>query len=137
MVRAKKGGRRSFGDVLLAGHECEAGRSLLGRCAGWWQVSGLIFGDIDLLPIAAHDTFANLCGGLALAGLFVGVEGFALADVTARAVMAHEAIQQAAVTLTTVAMAVAGLLIEDLFNAAGDGVGVEDNGFRKQRRLHG
>jgi hypothetical protein len=71
----------------------------------------LVFGEVYFLPVAAHDAFADLRGSFALAGLFVGVEGFALADVATCAMTACKTIEQAAVTLAAIAMAVAGLLI--------------------------
>src|SRR6266852_9382241 len=99
--------------MLLAGYVCLR------------QVGLLIFRDVYLLPFAVDDAVADLRGSFALAGLFVGVEGFAHADVAAGAVAASEAVEQALVALAAVAMAIAGLLIENFLDAAGDGIGVE------------
>ena len=93
---------------------------------GWRQISSLVFGDVYFLPIAADDAFADLRGGLTLAGLFKRVEGFPLADVATCTVTAGKAIEKAAVTLAAVTVAVAGLLVENFADAGGDGVGVED-----------
>src|SRR5580704_718098 len=90
------------------------------------EVVFLVFGQVYFLPVAAHDAFANLRWCFAFAGLFVGVEGFALADVATGAVATGEAIEKAAVTLAAVTVAIAGLLVENFVDSCGDGVGVEN-----------
>src|ERR1700719_3138575 len=84
----------------------------------------LIFGEIDRSPFAFDDSGANLRGGLAVAGLLVGIEIFRDADVATSAVLAGETIEQAAMALAAVAVAVAGLAIERLLDPGGNGVGV-------------
>src|SRR6266849_8620643 len=110
---------------------------LLAGCVCGGQVGFLIFGEVYLLPFAVDDAVADLRGSFAFVGLFVGVEGLAHADVTAGAVAAGEAIEQALVALTAIAMAVAGLLVKNFFDAAGDGIGVEHFEIGEERRLHG
>src|SRR6266852_9463054 len=98
---------------------------LLAGCVCGGQVGFLVFGDVYFLPFAVDDAVADLRGSFALARLFVGIEGFAHTDVAAGAVAAGEAIEQALVALTAIAMAVAGMLVKNFFDAAGDGIGVE------------
>jgi hypothetical protein len=86
---------------------------------------------------AAFDAFADLRGGPALAGLFVGVESFLDASAAAGAVLAGETIEQAAMTLAAVAVAVAGLLVEIFLDARGQGIGVLDDGIGEEVRAHG
>ena len=50
---------------------------------------------------------------------------------------ADEAVEQAGVTLAAVAVAIARLLIENFFDAGGDGVSVLDDGIAKSVRSHG
>lgn len=97
----------------------------------------LVFGKVDGLPVAALDAFADLRGGLALAGLFVGVESFLDASAAAGAVFVGEAIEQATMTLAAVTVAVAGLLVEIFFDARGQGIGVPDDGIGEEVRAHG
>ena len=97
----------------------------------------LVFGKVDGLPVAAFDGFADLCRGLALTGLFVGVESFADASSATGAVLAGETIEQAAVTLAAVTEAIAGLLVESFLGARGRGVGVFDHGIGEDVRAHG
>src|ERR1700674_2730979 len=97
----------------------------------------LVFGEVDGLPFAALDAFANLGGGPALVGLFIGVESFADARSAGGAVLAGEAIEQAAMTLAAVAVAIAGLLIESFLDARGQGIGVSDDGIGEEVGAHG
>ena len=76
----------------------------------------LVLGEVHRLPVAFDDACTNLRSGLAFSGLLVAVEILIDADVASRAVFAGEAIEQAAVSLAAVAMAIAGLLVEDLAN---------------------
>jgi len=101
--------------------------------AGWllgWQAL-LILGHVDGLPLAFDDAIANLRAGLALGGLFVGVKIFAHADIAAGGMAADEAVQQAAVALALIAMAIAGFLVQRLLDARGDGVSVLHVDFRE------
>src|ERR1700693_2785142 len=82
----------------------------------------LVLSDVHRLPIAFDDACPNLRGGLAFPGLLVAVEILIDADVASRAVFAGEAIEQAAVSLAAVAMAIAGLLVQRLLDLRGDGV---------------
>src|SRR6266849_9042386 len=84
----------------------------------------LVFGEVHGLPLTVGNPGANLRGGLSPAQLLVSVEVFADADVASRAVFAGEAIEQAAVPLAAVAVAVTRLLIESLFDSRCNGVGI-------------
>jgi hypothetical protein len=97
----------------------------------------LVFGDVHGLPFAASDAFADLRGSFALARLFIGVKIFAHANLAAGAMFADETIEQAAVTLAAVAMAIAGLLIQNFFDGGGHGVGILHHGIAKGVRAHG
>lgn len=96
----------------------------------------LVVREIHVLPFAADDAFADLRGGLAFVGLLVGIERFADADVAGGAMAADEAVEQAGVALVLVAVAVAGLLVEDAAGATGDEIGVADEGFAKECGAH-
>ena len=84
----------------------------------------LILADVDRAPFALFDAFADLRCRLALTGLLVGVEGFAEADAAFRGVFSGVTVEQAAVTLAAVAVAIAGLLIQHPLDAGGHRVGV-------------
>ena len=97
----------------------------------------MIFGDVDGLPFTARDAVADLRGSFSLAGLLVGVEIFANANLTAGAVFADEAIEQAGVSLAAVAVAKTRFLVENFFDAGGDGVGVLHDGIGEGVGAHG
>src|SRR5580704_16080678 len=78
---------------------------------------GLVFRHVYALPVSALDAFANLCCGFAFVRLLVGVEIFAFANPAYRRMLAHIAIEQAAVALAAVAVAIAGPLLKDFFDA--------------------
>src|SRR5580704_153619 len=115
-------------------------RLLLCRSCKRRQVVLRIFRGVYFLPFAVDDTIADLRGRLALAGLFVGVEILLLADVASGAVPADKTVEQATVALAAIAVAIAGLLVEDFFRAAGNDVGVEglnvgeDGGVHRRRQ---
>ena len=88
---------------------------------------GLVFRHVDALPFSALDAFPNLCSGFAFVRLFVGVEIFAFANPAHCGVFACITIEQAAVALAAVAVAIAGLLIEYLFDACGNAVSILGN----------
>ena len=92
-----------------------------------WKWRGVL-GHIDVAPFALFDAFTNLRRGLAFASLFVGVEIFTHADVAARAVFADETIEQAAMALALVTMAIAGLLVEDFFYPGRNRISIDDDG---------
>jgi hypothetical protein len=117
---------------------------------GWWAAveigvgsfgggreRRLIFGDVHGLPFTARDAFADLRRSFAFARLFVGVQIFANANLATGAVFADETIEQTGMALAAVAMAIAGLLIQNFFDARGDGVGVLHYGIAKSVRAHG
>ena len=97
----------------------------------------LVFEKVDRPPVPALNAFADLRRSLALAGLFVSVESFQNAGFTLRAVLVGEAIEQAAVTLAAVTVAIARLLIESFLDARGSGVRVPDDGISEQVGAHG
>ena len=77
------------------------------------RTRGKVLRHVHALPVSALDAFTNLCSGPAFPRLLVGVEVFAFADPAYRRVLAHIAIEQAAVALAAVAVAIAWLLIKD------------------------
>ncbi len=89
------------------------------------QIILFIFSEIDGAPITTNNGGADLRRALAAAGLLVGVKDFFLADVTARAVLADIAIEQAAMADGAIAVTIAGLLINDFPDASGKYVSVE------------
>jgi len=91
----------------------------------------LVLGEVHRLPVASDDACPNLRGGLAFLRLLVAVEILIDADVASRAVFAGEAIEQAAVSLAAVAMAIAGLLVQRLLDLRGDGVRICTTGSGK------
>src|SRR6266850_4689251 len=97
----------------------------------------LVFGKVHGLPLTLDYPRANLRGSLSLTQLVVSVEVFADANVASRAVFAGEAIEQAAMPLAAVAMAVARLLIECFFDAARNRVSILHNGIAEELRIHG
>src|SRR5262249_7639616 len=75
----------------------------------------IVLGHINLSPFSLDDGFANLSRRLAEFGLLIGVDRLHFADGTDRGVTVHVAIEQALVAHFAVAVAIAGLLIEDSF----------------------
>ena len=71
------------------------------------------------MPVAALDACANLCRGLPLHGLLVGVGALFHAGGAGGSVGALEATVQAVVSQNTVAVAVAGFLMQHLGNFGG------------------
>jgi hypothetical protein len=69
--------------------------------------------EIDVLPFAALDAGADLAGSLALLGLLVGVYRFLHAGRARCAVSSFKAAVEAVVSHCPVAVAVAGLLVQD------------------------
>lgn len=86
----------------------------------------MVFANINGLPFAAGDAIADLGGSFSLTGLLVGVEILPDADLATGAVFAGEAVQETGVPLTAIAVAIARLLIEDVFDTAGRSVSVLD-----------
>src|SRR6267378_1726931 len=110
------------------------------RAAAYRSLRGqrfLVFGEIHGLPLTLDDRSANLRGGLSLAQLLVSVEVFADADVASGAVLAREAIEQAAVSLAAVAMAVAWLLVEGFLDSRRNRVGILHHRIAEELRIHG
>src|SRR6267378_941487 len=97
----------------------------------------LVFGEVHGLPFTLDDRCANLRGDLSLAQLLVSVEIFADADVASRAVFAGEAIEQAAVPLAAVAVAVTRLLVESFFDSRCNRVSILHNEAGEELRIHG
>ena len=102
-------------------------KALLRWCARRRKVGFAVFGKIQFLPIAFHDAVADLRGHLSFVRLLVGVKGFRHADVAAGTMTADKAVEQAAMTLALIAVAVARLLIENFLDAPGYGVGIENS----------
>src|SRR5208283_3699807 len=120
--------------VVSCGPSRKSSRALVGdgqraECllpADGRKIVPLVLRDVHLLPIAAHDAFADLRRLLAPARLFVGIERFLYADVAARAMPAYETVEQAAVPLAAVAVAIARLLIKHFLHAPRHHIGVEN-----------
>src|SRR5712664_2148973 len=96
----------------------------------------LVSSEVHGLPLTLNNPTANLRGGPSLAQLLVSVEVFADADVASRAVFAGEAIEQAAVPLAAVAVAVTRLLIESFFDSRCNCVGILHNEAGEELRIH-
>ena len=97
----------------------------------------MIFADVDGLPFAANDAVADLRGSFSFAGLLVGIEVFANANLATRAVFTDEAIEQAGVSLAAVAVAIARLLVQNFLDVGGDRVSVLHDGIGKSFGAHG
>ena len=74
---------------------------------------------IDLLPLAADDGFADLGRRFALFRLFVGIVKLFQADVALGAMRALEATVQAVVAHAPIAVAITRLLMDDVRNLRG------------------
>src|SRR5260370_19326489 len=88
-----------------------------------------------LPPLAVLDARPDLRRGLAFSRLLVRVKTLPDAHIAAGRVFAGKAIEQAAVSLTAVAMAITWLLIEDFFYARRHGVSVLHHQHREHRVL--
>lgn len=74
---------------------------------------------IDLLPLATDDALADLGGCFALFRLLVGIVKLFQADVALGAMRTFKAAVQAVVPHAPVAVAVTGLLMDDVRNLGG------------------
>lgn len=101
-------------------------------CWQWF----LVLGEVHGLPLTLDNPRANLRGSLSLAQLLVSVEIFADANIASRAVFAGEAIQQAAVPLAAIAVAVAWLLVKRLLDSSSNGVGILHAWIGEEFRIH-
>src|SRR5712671_1589872 len=106
---------------------------LIARSAAKSVRGRLVFRHVHLLPLAVLDPRADLRGGFALARLLVGIKTFADTNIAARRMFAGKAIEQAAVSLAAVAMAIARLLIQDFLDAHGNGIRVLHHDAGEQR----
>jgi hypothetical protein len=97
----------------------------------------LILAEVHGLPLALNDARANLRWSFSFAGLLGGVDIFAYADAATGAVFADEAIKKAFVALAAITVAVAGLLVQNFFDVAGEGIGILDYRVRKIIWTHG
>ena len=97
---------------------------------------GLIFREVDPPPLASFYSFANLSAATPFASLLVRVKALADADLATRGVFAREAVQQAAVALAAITVAVARLLIEHFLDPRREDVGVLYHGAREKCRTH-
>src|SRR4029077_4061205 len=109
---------------------------LLRRSGKWRQIVLGVFRGIHLLPFAMDDAFADLRGRFALASLLVRIKIFLLADIASGAVAADKAIEQAAMSLAAVAVAIARLLVKNFLRAAGNPVRVEGLNVGEDRCVH-
>src|SRR5579883_42431 len=135
LVTKKRCGR-SLRGVVLASHTHINSAPLSRLCIWNGQQALRVLGGVYLLPLAAHDSLANLRGRSAFMGLFVCVKIFFLADVATCRMAADVTIEQASMPLAAIAVAIAGLLVEDLFNAAGDSVRIGCLRIGKKRSRH-
>jgi hypothetical protein len=94
----------------------------------------LVLRHIDALPGAVLDAFANLCARFAFARLLVRIKILSLANPTCRGVFAHITIEQAAMALAAVAVAIARLLIKNFLDARRQSVGILRNRLGEERR---
>lgn len=97
----------------------------------------LILRYVDALPVASLNAIANLRGGFAFVRLFVGVKIFAFANPADCGVFARVTIEQAAVALAAIAVAIAWLLIKDFLDAGGDAVSILGNWVGEERGAQG
>src|SRR5712664_4015238 len=95
----------------------------------------LVFGEVHGLPIASDDVRTNLRGGLPFAQLLVGVEIFADADVASCAVFVGKAIEQAAMPLAVVAVAVTRLLVKSFLDSRCCRVSILHEGIAEEVRI--
>src|SRR5229473_5255695 len=95
----------------------------------------LVFGEVHGLPLTLDNPGANLRGGLPFAQLLVSVEILADADVASRAVFAGKAIEQAAMPLAAVAVAVTRLLVESFFDSRRNRVSILHEGIAEEVRI--
>src|SRR6266851_8478850 len=93
----------------------------------------LVLCHVHLPPLAVLDARPDLRRGLAFSRLLVRIKTLPDAHIAAGRVFAGKAIEQAAVSLTAVAMAITWLLIEDFFDARRHGVSVLHHHSREQR----
>ena len=98
---------------------------------------GFVLLHIDTLPVAALYTFANLRACLALVGLLVGIEIFALANSAGRGVLAHKTIEETSMALATIAVAIARLLIKNFLDAGRQTVSILCERVGEERGIHG
>src|SRR5258708_31068136 len=82
----------------------------------------LVFCGIDLLPFAVLNSLANLRRSFTLSGLLVRIKRFAHADIAHRSVGAGKTIEQAAVAVRSIAMAVTWLLIQNFLHFSGESI---------------
>src|SRR5258705_3414563 len=82
------------------------------RVSGLGWVS-LVFRGVNVLPFAALNSGPDVRRCFPLARLFIGVQRFSHADIAHRSVRTGEAIQQTAVAVRAIAMAVARLLVQN------------------------
>jgi hypothetical protein len=97
---------------------------------------GLILGEVHLLPLASLDSFTDLRTALAFSRLLVRVKALANANFATCGVFAGEAVQQAAVALASIAVAITRLLVEDLLNPRRYSVSVLYDHICEKRRTH-
>src|ERR1700720_1668643 len=83
----------------------------------------LIFCEVDCFPVTPDNALANLRWSLPFVGLFVDVKQLLQAGPATRSVLGGIAVQQTAVTVVAVAIAVARLLIESLCKVRSQTIG--------------
>src|SRR5205085_2962825 len=84
----------------------------------------LVLAHIYLASFTVLDTSSDLRRGFAVMRLLIGIKRLAHAHITAGTVLAGEAIEQARMANAAVAMAVAGLLVQNWLYPRGQGVSV-------------
>src|SRR6266850_2337032 len=112
------------------------GRTIAAGCVSPWGQRLLVLSGVHRLPLSLDNARANLRSAFPLLGLLVSVKVFSDAGAAFGAMFAGEAIQQAAVPLAAVAMAIAGLLVQRLLDLCGDRVRILYHGIREEFRVH-
>src|SRR5262249_49155140 len=97
---------------------------LLLLCRSCGRNRRLILGNVQLLPFALFDAVANLGSGFSLLALLVGIQRFPDAHAAFSRMLARVAVQQAAVTLAAIAVAIAGLLVQHALHSSSQCVGI-------------
>src|SRR5258708_13408854 len=112
------------------------GRIIVPGCLLPWGQRLLVLSGVHRLPLSLDNARANLRSAFPLVGLLVSVKVFSDAGAAFGAMFAGEAIQQTAVPLAAVAMAIAGLLVQRLLDLCGDRVRILYHGIREEFRVH-
>src|SRR5258706_1978852 len=112
------------------------GRTIVAGCVSPCRQRLLVLSGVHRLPLPLDNARANLRSAFPLVGLLVSVKVFSDAGAAFGAMFAGEAIQQTAMPLAAVAMAIAGLLVQRLLDLCGNRVRILYHGIREEFRVH-